>query len=105
MMEMLHKGGSNMDMKQVAGAWIAAAVVFSLCLGVLSYLTGSSETVGAGAQTSYMAPVRAGLPRSWFEATGSLPSVPVADNDYDDGDWENNQPDFSDFDLAFDLNQ
>jgi len=36
MMEMLHKGGSNMDMKQVAGAWIAAAVVLSLCLGVLS---------------------------------------------------------------------
>jgi hypothetical protein len=104
-MEMLHRGGSNMDMKQVAGAWIAAVVVFSLCLGVLPYLTGSSETVGAGAQTSYMAPVRAGLPRSWFEATGSLPSVPVADNDYDDGDWENNQLDFSDFDLAFDLNQ
>jgi hypothetical protein len=104
-MEMLHRGGSNMDMKQVAGAWIAAVVVFSLCLGVLSYLTGSSETVGAGAQTSYMAPVRVGLPRSWFEATGSLPSVPVADNDDDDGDWENTQPDFSDFDLAFDLNQ
>ena len=92
-----------MDMKQVAGAWIAAVVMCSLCLGVLSYLTESSETVGA--QTSYMAPVRAGLPRSWFEATGSLPSVPVADTDYDDGDWENNQPDFSDFDLAFDLNQ
>jgi hypothetical protein len=104
-MEMLHRGGSNMDMKQVAGAWIAAVVVFSLCLGVLSYLTGSSETVGASAQTNYMAPVRAGLPRMWFEATGSLPPVPVADNDYDDGDWENNQPDFSDFDLAFDLNQ
>ena len=65
-MEMLHRGGSNMDMKQVAGAWIAAVVMCSLCLGVLSYLTGSSETVGAGAQTSYMAPVRAGLPRSWF---------------------------------------
>jgi hypothetical protein len=104
-MEMLHRGGSNMDMKQVAGAWIAAVVVFSLCLGVLSYLTGSSETVGASAQTNYMAPVRAGLPRTWFEATGSLPPVPVADNNYDDGDWENNQPDFSDFDLAFDLNQ
>ena len=94
-----------MDMKQVAGAWIAAVVVFSLCLGVLSYLTGSSETVGASAQTNYMAPVRAGLPRTWFEATGSLPPVPVADNDYDDGGWENTQPDFSDFDLAFDLNQ
>jgi hypothetical protein len=52
-----------------------------------------------------MAPVRAGLPRTWFEATGSLPSVPIADNGYDDGDWENTQPDFSDFDLAFDLNQ
>ena len=104
-MEMLHKGGSNMDMKQVAGAWIAAAVVFSLCLGVLSYLTGSSEAVGASTQTSYMAPVRAGLPRSWFEATGSLPSVPVADNDYDDDNRDSNQPDFSDFDLAFDLNQ
>jgi hypothetical protein len=81
-------------------------VVFSLCLGVLSYLTGSSETVGAGAQAYYyMAPVREGLPRTWFEATGSLLPVPLADNDYDDEDWGNNQPDFSDFDLAFDLNQ
>ena len=97
--------GISVIVKQVAGAWIAAAVVFSLCLGVLSYLTGSSEAVGASTQTSYMAPVRAGLPRTWFEATGSLPSVPIADNGYDDGDWENTQPDFSDFDLAFDLNQ
>jgi hypothetical protein len=105
-MEMLHRGGgSNMDMKQVAGAWIAAVVVFSLCLGVLSYLTGSSEAVDASTQTSYMAPGGAGLPRTWFEATGSLSSVPNADNGYDDGDWENTQPDFSDFDLAFDLNQ
>jgi hypothetical protein len=102
---MLHRGGSNMDMKQVAGAWIAAVVVFSLCLGVLSHLTGSSETAGASAQTNYMAPVRERLPRTWFEATGSLPPEPVADSDYDDGDWENNRPDFSDFDLAFNLNQ
>jgi hypothetical protein len=79
--------------------------VFSLCLGVLSYLTGSRETVSAGAQTNYMAPVRERLPRTWFEATGSLPLEPVVDSDYDGGDWENNQPDFSDFDLAFDLNQ
>ncbi len=94
-----------MDMKQFAGAWIAAVVMCSLCLGVLSYFTGSSETVGASAQTNYKAPDRAGLPRTWFEATGSLPSVPIADNGYDDGDWKNTLPDFSDFDLAFDLNQ
>jgi hypothetical protein len=104
-MEMLHRGGSNMDMKQVVGAWIAAVVVCSLCLGVLSYLTVSGEIVGTSAQAYYMAPVREGLPRTWFEATGSLPPVPLADNDYDDEDWGNNQPDFSDFDLAFDLNQ
>jgi hypothetical protein len=94
-----------MDMKQVVGAWIAAVVVFGLCLGVLSHSTGSSETVGAGARANYMAPVRDGLPRTWFEATGSLPPVPLADNDYDDDNRDSNQPDFSDFDLAFDLNQ
>ena len=68
-------------------------------------MTRRSEAVGVSTQTSYMAPVRAGLPRTWFEATGSLPSVPIADNGYDGGDWKNTQPDFSDFDLAFDLNQ
>ena len=94
-----------MDMKQVVGAWIAAVVVFGLCLGVLSHSTGSSETVGAGARANYMAPVREVMPRTWFEATGSLPLVPFADHEYDNDNWDKNQPDFSDFDLAFDLNQ
>jgi hypothetical protein len=62
-------------------------------------MTGRSEAVGASTQTSYMALVRAGLPRTWFEAAGSLSSVPIADNGYDDGDWKNTQPDFSNFDL------
>jgi hypothetical protein len=100
-MEMLHRGGSDMDMKQVAGAWIAAAVVFSLCLGVLSLLTGSGEIEGAGAQTNYTAPVHEVLPRTWLEATGSLPPEPVADSDYDDDNWEIDQSDPSDVELAY----
>jgi hypothetical protein len=48
-MEMLHRGGSDMDTKQVAGAWIAAVVVLSLCLGGLSHFSESYEPEGAGA--------------------------------------------------------
>jgi hypothetical protein len=90
-----------MDFKRVAGAWIAAAVILVACLGVLSYLPGSAGTEGAISQMNYTAPVRAGLPRSWYEATGSLPSEAVADSDLDDGDVEVDPPDPSDFDLAF----
>jgi hypothetical protein len=100
-MEMLHRGGIDMDMKQVASTWIAATVILTICLGVLSHLPGSGETEGASAQMNYTAPTRAALPRSWFEMTGSLPSATVADSDLDDGALEIDPPDPSDFDLAF----
>jgi len=95
-----------MDTKQVAGAWIAAVVVLSLCLGGLSHFSESYEPEGAGAQMIYTAPVRAGLPRTWFEATGSLPPEiiapeTIADIDYDDSDLEIDPPDPSDYELAF----
>jgi hypothetical protein len=100
-MEMLHRGGSDMDLKRVAGAWIAAAMILAVCLGVLSYLPGSGGSESASAQMNYTAPVRAGLPRSWYEATGSLPSETVANSDLDDGAVEADPPDPSEFDLAF----
>jgi hypothetical protein len=50
---------------------------------------------------NYTAPARTGLPRSWFEMTGSLPSAIVVDSDLDDGALEIDPPDPSDFDLAF----
>ena len=93
-----------MDMKQVASTWIAATVILTICLGVLSHLPGSGETEGASAQMNYTAPTRAALPRSWFEVTGSLPAATVAetvaDSDLDDGGLEIDPPDPSNFDLA-----
>ena len=89
-----------MDLKRVAGAWIAAAMILVVCLGVLPYLPGSDAAEGASSQMNYTVPVRASLPRSWYEATGSLPLETVADSDLDDGALEIDPPDPSDFDLA-----
>jgi hypothetical protein len=91
-----------MDVKQVAGAWIVAVVIVTACLGALSHLIGSDLTLNTGLETTYTAPVRSALPRSWHEATGSLPAKTVVLSDVDDEEIEIEPPDHSDMDLAFD---
>ena len=90
-----------MDFKQVAGAWIVAVVIITACLGALLHLIGSDMTRNAGLETTYTVPTRSALPRSWHEATGSLPAKTVVISDFDDGEMEVEPPDHSDMDLAF----
>ena len=82
-----------MDLKQVAGAWIAAFVIITVCFGALSHLIGSDMARNAGLEVTYTAPIRSALPRSWHEATGSLPAKTVMVNDFDDGEMEIDPPD------------
>jgi hypothetical protein len=94
---MLHRGGSDMDSKQVAGAWIVAVAIISACLTAVSHWSGSGRTEGAGAQIIYAAPVRLPVPRAWHEATGSLPAKAATDDRYEDEDMKDQY--FGDYEI------
>jgi hypothetical protein len=82
----LHEGGGDMEPREVAGAWLAGVGILATCLVALTGLSGDGEVDRQGARQYREAPVREGLPRSWFEVTGSLPVKMSFDGDPDHDD-------------------